>query len=55
MEKSGCIQLTETEFELIKNGSVRLLIPLMERWGIADFDELKALIDSGQYRLVDEN
>lgn len=55
MEKSGCMQLTEAELEFVKLGLVPPLVPLMETWGITNFDELKTLIDSGQYRLVDEN
>lgn len=54
MEKSACIRLTQHQLDLIRDGIFPATLNI-DNWDIEDFNELKALIDSGQYRIVDEN
>ncbi len=55
MEKSSCIVITQHQLDQLKSGDDSSALSLMARWGIATVGELKAIIDSGQYRIVDEN
>ncbi len=55
MEKSSCIELTQNQLDLINNGDLKILLEIMDKWTITSVDELKTVIDTGQYRLVDEN
>jgi|WetSurMetagenome_2_1015567.scaffolds.fasta_scaffold1180352_2 hypothetical protein len=52
MEKSSKIKLTEEDLVLFQLGQVPT--GLKTQWGIERFSELKELIDSGQWELVEK-
>jgi hypothetical protein len=60
MEKSGCLQLTREDYEVLKNvieSNATYLIKasaVLSGTGLT-VDELKAVLDSGEYRIVDAN
>lgn len=55
MEKSGCLQITSHQLDLVKNGDYSSIKSIMASWGISSIDEIKAIIDSGQYQIVESN
>jgi hypothetical protein len=55
MEKSGCILLTKSQLDLIRSGVFPESLEAEQTWGISTFEDLKAMVDSGQYRIVEQN
>lgn len=55
MEKSGCVLLTQEQIDRIRNGVFPDDIPATEPWGITTISDLKAIVDTGQYRIVEQN
>jgi hypothetical protein len=59
MEKSGCLQLTQEEYNLLKSmlsgktGELVKFSGLVTRLGLPS-EELERILDSGEYRIVED-
>ena len=53
MNKDGKIRLTEEDYVLFQQG--QLPTGIKSQWGIEKYQELKEMIDSGQWELIKNN
>lgn len=59
LEKSGCLQLTQEEFNLFQNalnGNATELVKVSALFSRFDMssEEVKAMLDAGEYRIVED-
>ena len=60
LEKSGCLQLTQEEYQALRNlvefkaQGLLKASSAMEKVAGLDLGEIKSILDSGEYRIVED-